>query len=336
MRLVLPALLAVLLAAGCVGEAGQDFLGNQGNFLPPNTVQTGTPAIITVGGQQTRPTPPISSNSPFSVSWQVTNAETKQDVTDFTIQVYDWGDCKLDKINDYDIGLLTREGSMTYPGITEAKTGSPTKLDDFDTVVAAFRAGSVRQVKLDLTAPRTNLSTSCDIKFKVSYSFSAISELDVQTISPAYLRQVGSATFQSTERIGSGPVQIRLAPLAALPVRSGDRLPTKLWVENSGGGAFGDIPAGKIRITVPLDWIHSDKPCDKFGKASVQNGKAVFVNERAISMVSESGTKSEPIVCYWTMPTVELTKDSTMQAGMDYTYDVHDSISVEIAPVIVG
>ena len=348
MRITLLAVLAVLLAAGCVGGMGQDLIDGGGTPIEPKHEQTGPPEIITFESQQIRPSAPISSESPFQVSWQVRNAETKQDISDLTIEIYDWGDCTLNMINDYSERLFWAGSKPTkYSGITEPKVSNVTKAEDFNTVVQAFRAGSVRQVKLDLTAPKTVLSSSCSIKSKTSYSFSALSELDVQTISPAYLRQLGSASYQSTERVGPGPVRIRLAPTAALPVRSGDQLPIKLTIENVGSGLFGKIPVGKVRIIIPLDWEFtkdSDKltqvvePCDGFSEPKLESGsgKIVLYNLREIDMAANGGTLSNPMMCYFKMPVVEMTKDSTLQVSMNYTYDMYNTINVDIAPIITG
>jgi len=346
MRLLLPSILAVLLAAGCVGDIGQEVqqdCGTQG--CPKTTQQTGPASIIAIESQQVIPTPPIGSENPFAVSWQVRNAETKQDINNLAIEIYNWGDCTINAVNDYNERLFwTGSDKPTkYSGITEPKISNPAKSSDFDTIVPAFRAGSVRQVKLELTAPKTKLSSSCSIDFRATYNFSALSELDVQTISQAYMRQVGSASYQATERIGPGPIQIRLTSMAALPVKSGYQMPIQLMVQNVGDGLFSSIPVGRMKISVPLDWEatkDSDtqtqvvEPCDSFGDPRPENGRLVMYNRKAIFMIAERGTQSNPLMCYFKMPDVEITKDSTIQASMDYVYEISSKISVDITPVI--
>lgn len=111
-----------------------------------------------------------------------------------------------------------------------------------------------------------HLSMTCPIRFKISYDFAALSQIDVDVISQQRLwdlqRAGNQTTYTPTLNAGRGPIKVYFDFGTTLPVRANSTLPVYLTVMDKGTGLYSSIENNTFIIKFP-DGFTVDS-CDHF------------------------------------------------------------------------
>ena len=299
----------VLLVAGCTGMP--DVFGNI--FGTQKKTKELPPDVIVVQNIKTLPSPPINTGDQFSVSFEVANQEAQREVESVSYKLLDYGLC-----------------------IWNPNSGNP-KEDTFTKEGNYFLPGQVEFVEWTFTTPASSeiayLSTKCPIRFRVNYSFEAVSEIDVDVISVqkySQLQQSGEfKTFIPTLSIGRGPIKVSMEFGASLPIKTSTTLPIYITVEDKGTGLYSEISNDtdkRLTIKVPsgFKW---DGCGDRFTCSDTTNE---CYNNQNIIMIER---KSPTFRCSFTTPDVLIEKIYSIEAFLNYTYDVTNKVEVEVKPI---
>ncbi len=320
--LIILALVSVVFVSGCIDQ-GDLFSG----LVGPSGVDTETLStdILSVKNVNIIPTPPITSGSSFTLTFEVENVDDINTVKDVEITKVDSGLCEFDRSND------------EYKG------------DDAVTLVPQ----QVQYVEWIFNAPSQektgNLPVACPIKYKVAYDFEANSQVDFSVMSKEKLetlqRAGESPSFKSSQVVGRGPVKVFFDFGAAQPVKESTPFQMYLTIKDQGTGLIegGDIGSGDLILIVPKHMAAEKTQdlvpgttliCyDQFKlKGLTDDDNAVFENTEEIPIVKR---KSPKIVCEFKSPSQgrmdsdERTYYFTAKLGYRYFIDRENEISVK-------
>jgi hypothetical protein len=313
MKLGILCLFVVVLASACVEIPGF----GQGNVktteLPPD--------IMVVQNTNTIPTPPVNTGDQLTVSFEIKNQDDTNEISSANIQLFDYGLCSPQE------SLFTPEGWDQITGTYSYSFNS-------------FAPGQTEFIEWTFKAPTNDqtgsLGTTCPIRFKTSYNFSAVSQINVEVITSDRLKDLQRSgetpTFTPDQTIGRGPIKISFDFGAALPIRASSILPVFITVEDKGEGLLGDIPSRKLMFSVPDTFNVSS--CDKFEQVSLVNKTRTYTNKQSIPMIKK---KSPQLRCSFTVPNdaqVVVEKTYYLSANMSYTYSLTNEVDVEIKPTL--
>jgi hypothetical protein len=326
MRYPLIALIGIMLIAGCVGQTTQ-----------PST-QIEAADVITAASQAPVPANP-AAGSDFTASFTITNQHKDRIAKAVGAWIFDTGRCTLNRIGDKSVDAVSYfyDTNKVWPAFTFLD--EPYRTD--------FAPGQTEVVRLSLTAPGSaaiaGLPSTCPIRYKVDYNFTAQSEMSVDVISTGRLNQIETQTgarpvTQRTLFVGGGPIRVLLEPTTTLPVETSTadvpkKLSFTLTITNEGAGEFPVVEKYGLSIKVPAEFgVPTElggKPCGDFFDFQAGGG----INSRPIELIQKS---SNPITCTFTTPgtdVVPIQRQFTIFTSMPYKYDYFGpEISVPITP----
>lgn len=293
-------LLLIVLISGCTIPEG---------FLPGTgtTTKEQSPDLIIVQNLNIIPTPPINANDQFSISFEIKNQDEVVSVDNVSYNLFDKGLCKEKLSGDEESASIS---SGLAPLQAEFKEWT-------------FMAPSNEDIG--------HLSVTCPMRFMVSYTHTATSQIDIDVISSDRLSQLqksGQApSFTPTLTVGSGPIKIYFDFGASMPVRGKTTLPVYITVEDKGTGLLGNIGSGNLKITFPDGFSVSDSTCLKFtcsGNVCTSNVDIPIIKK-----------KSPQLRCSITTPDETIEKTYYIRADLAYSYNIVQEASVEIKPTAV-
>jgi hypothetical protein len=297
-------ILLVLAVCGCIGSSGI--------FLPGQSkkVKELPSDVIVVQSIQQLPNIPINAGDDFSVSFEVTNLEEQRYVDYVAYSLLDSGLC-----------------TVTSPTTNTIPTGV------FTTGGQVFLPKQVEFVQWTFNTPKAEdlayIGSKCPIRFNVTYSFTAISDTDVDVITDAkydQMQQSGSfSTYVPTLSMGRGPIKINLTFGSVLPIRVGSSLPVYVTVEDKGAGLYSEIPDQALKIYIPNGF--STISCGDRFSCSSGSVSSICSNNQKILMINR---KSPPFRCTFTTPTVTSEKVFNIEANLTYNYTINSQVDVKI------
>jgi hypothetical protein len=298
-------LISILFISGCVGmpDFFSGLTGTQKSKVKEQPLD-----VITVQNINTLPKPPINTGDQFSISFEVINLEEEREVEEVSYSLLDTGLCERFAGDDV-------SKSFTPPSFLP-------KQDEF--VEWTFRTPTAEDL--------VHINSKCPVRFKVSYSFDAISEMEVDVISKAkydQLQQSGEfQTFVPTLSLGRGPLRIILEFGASQPIKTDTTLPIYVTVEDKGTGLYATIPDGALNLTVPAGF--SLEGCgDRFGctgSTCSNSGNIMMIEKKSPTFRCSLRTPSEG--------TVAFEKVYIIESGLHYTYDITKQVDVDIKALI--
>jgi len=310
MKKIIICIFLVLLVAGCTGMP--DIFGNI--FGTQKKTKELPPDVIVVQNIHTLPAPPINTGDQFSVSFEVANQEEQREVKDVAYKLLDSGLCKW-RSGNLNESTFTTEGNYFLPKQVEF-------------VEWTFNTPNASEIAY--------LSTKCPIRFRVNYSFEAVSEIDVDVISEqkySQLQQTGGfKTFVPTLSMGRGPIKVLMEFGASLPVKNNTVLPIYITVQDKGTGLYSTIPDEadkRLVIKIPnrtTGFIFQD--CGE--RFTCDSNTNECWNNQNITMIER---KSPTFRCSFTTPDVPIEKIYNIEASLNYTYDVTNEVDVEVKPI---
>lgn len=293
-------LVSILVVSGCVGMPDIfNLTGTQKTKVKEQPLD-----VITVQNINTLPKPPINAGDEFSISFDVTNLEEERDVKEVGYKLLD-------------IGLCTWiSGDPKAKSFTTTASPFVPKQDEF--VEWTFKAPNAEDLAY--------INSKCPVRFKVSYSFDAISEIEVDVISVAKYNQLQQSgefqTFVPTLNLGRGPLRIMMEFGASLPIKADTTLPIYITVEDKGTGLYATIPNHALNITVPSGFVW-----DNCGERFECSDNTCFNNDD-IMMIER---KSPTFRCSFKTPSsVTIEKVYNIEASLNYTYDITNQVDVDI------
>jgi hypothetical protein len=298
-------LISVLIISGCVGMPDifnlSSLTGTQKTKVKEQPLD-----VITVQNINTLPKPPINAGDQFSISFDVTNVEEERDVKTVGYELLDTGLCTY------------------YSGDAEEKS--------FTTATLPFVPKQDEFVEWTFQAPNAEdlayINSKCPVRFKVSYSFDAISEIEVDVISTDKYNQLQQSgefqTFVPTLSLGRGPLRINMEFGASLPIKANTVLPVYVTIEDKGTGLYATIPYHALNLTVPTGFTW-----EGCGERFECSGNTCYNNDvNGIMMIER---KSPTFRCSFRTPdTVTIEKIYNIVAALDYTYDITKQVDVDI------
>jgi len=300
MRKIILTLILIMFICGCTIP---DVLKQMMPGFEQQEVKELPPDIITVQSLNILPTPPINTEDEFSVSFILKNQDDTNEVGQVKYNLFDSGLCDRAAGDDKALGTLV-----------------PLQ-EEF--VEWTFRAPTNDQI--------AQISTKCPIRFKVDYNFDARSQIDVNVISQSRLTELQRAgegvTFTPTLTVGRGPVKIYLSFGASLPVKSGNKLPLYILVEDKGDGLYSLIPdeEGK-RLVIEAPGFDATE-CVKDGKFTRSDSR--LVSDGAIPLIRK---KTVQLRCSLTAPAESFEKTYYITASLNYDYTITEETEVAVNP----
>jgi len=312
MKKLIFGLITIILISGCVGMP--DILkgifpgaGPQVTELPPD--------LIVVQNINTLPIPPINTGDQFTVSFEIKNQDEIRDVSgDVKVQLFDYGLCKPDKssFTPDPANWVESDGVYNY------------NFNGFDPLQTEL-------IEWTFTAPKSEeiayLSTKCPIRFKVNYSSSATSQVDISVISPTRLKELQRTgqipTYTPNQTVGRGPLKIYFDFGTSFPVKAAGTLPIYITIEDKGSGLIegGDLPANSLKLNVPDGFVRIADQCEKFDDKLKNIGKITMIRK-----------KSVPLKCSFTTPSVDIEKTYLISASLNYSYSITQEVDIQIKP----
>lgn len=292
-------LFLILLVSGCSGmpDIFQGLL--PGGDSKVNKTEA-SPDLITIQNLRSIPTPPINSGDSFSVTFELVNQDEIKEVP-ITYELFDYG-------------LCTPPTPVPSGGVTIAPLGT-------------------EWTEWTFTAPSNSLisglTTKCPIRFKVSYDWTAASQIDADVISEVRYNEMQRTgqipSYTPSLSVGRGPIKVYFSFGATLPIRTGSTLPIFISVEDKGTGLLGNIPDGKLTLNFggleSVDCGSRFTPC----------GGGSCTNAGAIPMIRK---KSPQLRCTAKAPGVNIEKTFYITASLGYSYDLIGEVSVEVKPFL--
>jgi len=299
-------LVSILIVSGCVGMPDifnlSSLTGTQKTKVKEQPLD-----VITVQNINVLPKPPINAGDQFSISFEVTNLEEERDVEEVGYELLDTGLCTRIAGDD-------REKNFT--------TDSPFVPRQNEFVEWTFEAPNAEDLAY--------INSKCPVRFQVSYSFDAISEIEVDVISVEKYNQLQQSgefqTFVPTLSLGRGPLRIMLEFGASQPIKANTILPIYVTVEDKGTGLYAEIPNHELNITIPSVFVW-----EGCGERFECSGDTCFNNDD-IMMIER---KSPTFRCSFTTPdTVTIEKVYTIEASLNYIYDITKQVDVDIKTIL--
>jgi len=300
-------LISILFISGCVGMPDIfNLTGTQKTKVKEQPLD-----VITVQNINTLPKPPINTGDQFSISFEVTNLEEEREVEDVSYELLDTGLCEL-------FGGDDKEKSFT--------TDSPFVPKQNEFVEWTFKAPTAEDL--------VHINSKCPVRFKVSYSFDAVSEIEVDVISADKYNQLQQSgefkTFVPTLSLGRGPLRIMLEFGASQPIKANVILPIYVTVEDKGTGLYATIPKNALTLTVPtgFSWGGASSCGERFECPT----EKLCYNKEEIMMIER---KSPTFRCSLTTPSsVAIEKVYNIEAALNYTYDITNQVDVDIKAIV--
>jgi hypothetical protein len=305
MKMIL-SLLLVLMICGCV-------LPNlvPGGGTKPKVKELPSDVVV-IQSVKTLPSPPINPGDQFSISFQVANQEEARDVQEVGYAILD-------------SGLCVYRGASRNPSVGTFTAGTQ-----------VFVPMQTEFVEWSFDAPKAEelayISATCPIRFKVNYTFQAISNMEVDVISAEKYNQLQESgefsTFTPTLTKGRGPLKIDMEVGVAQPVKNSTTFPLFVTVEDKGTGLYSEIPSGDLIVTVPSAF--SSPECgDRF--VCVNNECS---NSDDIIMIDR---KSPTFRCTFLSPDSNaihnIDKIFNIEATLNYTYYVTQQVDVQVKSI---
>lgn len=308
-------LILVLLASGCAGMPGLPFkipfFGDGG----PNVTELG-PDVITIQNINVIPKTSVRPDDTFSVYFELKNQEenrrvpSSEDTDDITYNLYDYGLCSW-------------TGGTKYPqnkGNLEPFAPLETKLIEWN-----FKAPSAEKIAF--------LSTNCPIRWKITYPFKSISQIDVSVIDENRLRDLQRSgedtTYVPSLSVGRGPVKIYFDFGNTLPVRNNTNMSVYIKVRDKGKGLLGEIPnsTGKmLTLKAPEKFQNIECVKDYF----TCNGNTCENTKKPIPLIKK---ETFEIRCTLETPeTVNIQETFYITAELNYNYPILGKVIVNVKP----
>jgi hypothetical protein len=310
-------LLLILLVSGCVTLPFDiPFLSGQGGT---NVTELG-PDVIVIQNINVIPGTSVRPEDSFSVYFELKNQEENRMVPSSE-------DTEDVKYNLFDTGLCTWTGGTSYPqttGSIDPFSPLETKLIEWN-----FKAPSAEQIAF--------LSINCPIRFKISYPFTAVSQIDVGIIDEDRLRDLQRAgedvTYVPSLSVGRGPIKIYFDFGNTLPVRNNTNLSVYIKVNDKGNGLLGEISneSDKQLIIEVSDKFQSlDCLKDYFKCEHVDNIWRCHNEYKPIPLIKK---ETFEIRCVLETPlTVNVQETFYITAKLNYIYDVLGEANIEVKP----
>lgn len=308
MKKIFLTLFLVLLASGCTGI--EDLWGGGQPVtkeLPPDVMVIEDISVI--------PKQTVKPGDQFSVYYEVKNQDDKEVVPNVKYLLYDTGLCNL----------------AGWSGSTNSPTTIPS------TILGTFSPTESKLIEWTFSSPTKDrtagLSVKCPIRFKITYNYNAVSQIDVVVINQARLseqqRSGKTVTYTPSLNVGRGPVKIYFDFGSSLPVKEGTKLPVYVKVKDIGTGYYESIPVGKLTINSSstgttfqsLSCISDYFTCS--GVSCTNTVKDIpLIKKETFDMLCEATTPA----------TVDMEKTLYLSASINYDYDVYGQTSVDVVP----
>lgn len=346
-------ILAIVLIVSVSGCTGMEFPGLKNLFGTGTSAIEESADIITIDKIDVIPTPPITAENEFSLSYILKNQDTKQSINNVIVKLYNWGICSPNA------ALFTPEGWTLDKGIY---------YKNFEELVPLQGEG----IEWSFNAPNNNkignIEADCPIKWEVDYVFSAMTHDDFAVISRERQREFdrsGQAWegTDSDQRVGIGPVKVYFDWKTPMPLQSNSSIQFSLQVADRGTGIYPAVEAKSMKLKIPASWIaglsEEDKadPCNgKFqaegttssagsGTGSninanvilaTEDGYVVYENVNDITLIKR---ESPEIICRFKAPDLDgagLPEQSYFVTAniTDYTYKMTADETVSIKPSV--
>jgi len=296
-------LISILLVSGCAGlPFDLPFFDGGG----PNVTELG-PDIIVIQGISIIPNPPLRPEDQFSVYFEVKNQDDIEPISGVSYELYDTGLCVWQPGGYY----TSKFGSWS-----EGFAPLETKLVEW-----VFKAPSLEDI--------AHLRTTCPIKFKVNYSYTAKSQIDVSVINENRLKNLQRAgedvIYEPNLNVGRGPIKIYFDFGNTLPIKESSSLSVYLKVEDKGNGLLGQIENDSFSLeTDSTNFIFSDFMPEYFtctGNICKNNNSIPLINKETFEIRFVLDTPPE-----------DMEKTYYITAKLNYTYDVIGEANVAIEP----
>jgi hypothetical protein len=305
----------VVLVSGCTSFP---------NIFGPTTnttVKELPPDVMVIQNVQVLPKASVRPSDQFSVYYEVNNQDDQQVVSGVKQHLYDTGLCEL----------------IAWPdcpnGASNSETCKPTYQN---TPLSDFSPTETKMIEWTFNAPFENriagLSVKCPISFKISYDYSAKSQVDVLVVNSDRLTEMQRSgedvTYIPTVNAGRGPLKIYFDFGNALPVKESSSLSVYIKVKNVGTGLYEQIPTGdaskELTIMAP-DFQSLTCPPDYFSCSGT-----TCMNNKSIPLIEKQTFEIKCLAKTPAVPSMERTVYIT--AGFNYSYDVYGQASVEVSP----
>jgi len=325
-KLILFALVAVVMVAGCTGQT----LGDQGG----DTIEEAD--VIVATNEPVIPSQPAAGTD-FTARFTVKNQHKANRAENVGAWIYDTGKCAVLFINGVEVTKDTPVNGL-LPGlpVTDGK-------------LMTFMPGQQELIKLILKAPSSEsiggLPYSCPIRYNVNYDFTAKSSMMFDVMSTTRFEQLEAQTgerpvYTRTLNVGAGPIRVILEPISTLPVEAGRKtFRFEMTVKNEGTGDYAKIKKGELVLRIPEEFEVEDETsaCGAFFARDVSletTGTMAFTNSlRTIDLIEK---QSSPIICEFKTPlatAVPVEKKYSISTEMKYSYSYYgEEISVPITP----
>lgn len=200
-----------------------------------------------------------------------------------------------------------------------------------------FPGEGSRLVEWEFKAPTNDelgrVQGRCIVKYKVGYDFKAFTIAELVIIDEERLKQLGRAGERATaEPLTSkskGPIKIDIQIGSKQPVRENSTVPLNFVVEDKGNGVMREIPAGKLVIRFDSQFA-SKVSEDQSVWQRVSD--TVFTNKGPVLFIKK---KTPPMRIDIVAPDVADSRTFTINAVMEYRYELFDETEVAVTPTAV-
>lgn len=290
------------MICGCTGVP--DISGILGGSTKTK-VKEQPPDVIVIQNVNTLPKPPINAGDEFSISFEVNNQEEERPVDYVGYKLLDAGLCEL----------IQTSGNPKEGSFTEGYSFVPKQTEFVEWTFSTPAAADLAYI-----------SSKCPVRFRVNYTFEAISEIEVDVISQDKYNQLQQSgefqTFVPTLSLGRGPLRIMMEFGASQPIKNSTTLPVYITVEDKGTGLYSDIPQGELIIKIPEGFTFEN--CgERFDCPTSTECK----NKQPVLMIAR---KSPTFRCSFTTPSVSIEKVYNIEANLNYTYDITQQVDVDV------
>lgn len=333
------ALLAVVLTSGCIGQGAlTDFFPGAGLVkVSRPVVDPGITDLITVENVRTLPAGQVLPDTTLKLFMSLVNndKDPTRPVKDVIVDMFDATVFRSPNTGRF----CNADPNECKP--SQCSSGTP----------CTMRAGETKAIDFTLLAPTkdqiANIRTEAAMNFRVNYDFSGSTNYDILVVDSEELlrlQQEGksiSVSVQDTK--GAGPIKIDVSLFTPFVVTSGGETPDAFIVfklRNAGKGALKDNRIKQMTIDFPEDMLlrgNIEHPLtfncyrvDSDGLA-VRRCEHIFTKENKIELFKR---ESDPLqfVIKGIKPIDVPHKTFTINARVDYTYELRGSAKVTVAP----
>jgi len=356
------AIMLVIATSGCI-EGFEGFSSLFGGPSQPTVEQT--PDILITKDMRIFPTPPILSDSEFTVLFTLKNQDPSQSLEKVGVKLYDWGICEP----------IVNSGIPDFlPEPNDWLAGDGFYLLTFD----EFFGNEEKVIEFNLKAPTNqrigNIEADCPIKWETNYTFSSRSQDDFIVISKTRKRELDQASQKwsgtnQPQYVGIGPIKIYYDFKTPIPVQSLSSIQFGITVVDKGSGIYPKIEKNTMFIKVPQEWVENTEdateacttgfelvgqtitgsppsgyiPVAGVGSvtglataAKLENGYVIYTNAKDINLYQR---ESPEIICRFKSPDLDATsipeKSYFISANItDYNYRLVEDTLVHIKPSV--